>query len=221
MKKIVLSVLAVGAFTFTTNAQTPDIKFGAKAGVNFSNLRNYEDKDFGLSNSMKTGFHIGVLAEIFINEKFSIQPELMYSTQGAKLKLELEAPGASLNVKTITKLDYINIPIMAKYYVMEGLSVQAGPQLGFLTSAKNEFDSFSFSGFGLSISEEEIKSEMNLGDIKKDSNSVDFGLNFGAGYELPMGVFFDARYNLGLTKVNKADKGIQNSVFQLSVGYKF
>ncbi|WP_408583014.1 outer membrane beta-barrel protein, partial [Myroides odoratimimus] len=52
--------------------------------------------------------------------------------------------------------------------------------------------------------------------------SFDFGVNFGAGYELPMGVFFDARYNVGLSKVNKeGSEASKNGVFQLSVGYKF
>lgn len=42
MKKIILSALALTAFTFTANAQTPDLKLGAKAGVNFANLNGGE-----------------------------------------------------------------------------------------------------------------------------------------------------------------------------------
>ncbi|MDR2221921.1 MAG: PorT family protein [Flavobacteriaceae bacterium] len=224
MKKIVLSVLAIGAFAFTANAQTPDIKLGAKAGVNFSNLSNLNSNEDGIeiSSSMKTGFHIGVLAEIFINEKFSIQPELLYSTQGAKNKISESDYGVAVNVNTFTKIDYINVPIMAKYYVIDGLSIQAGPQIGFLTSAKTKLDSFSISGTNANITDDDIKEAYGLNDdLKKDTKSVDFGVNFGAGYELPMGLFFDARYNLGLTKVNKGDNKVKNGVFQLSVGYKF
>jgi hypothetical protein len=204
MKKIILSALALTAFTFTANAQTPDLKLGAKAGVNFANLNGGESMD------MKTGFHVGVLAEIFINEKFSVQPEILYSAQGAEksgLKYEY---------------NYINVPIMGKYYVMDGLNVQFGPQIGFLASAKSK-GGFSF---------EDLDIE-GTGDIKDFTQKVDFGLNFGVGYELPMGLFFDARYNLGLTKVNKKinideeldldieQKDIKNGVFQISVGYKF
>lgn len=183
MKKIILTIMALASFSFAAQAQTPDLKLGAKAGVNFANLSNSE-------GDMKTGFHVGVLAEIFINEKFSVQPELLYSAQGTAFKQE----GIELKLN----MDYINIPIMAKYYVMDGLNIQAGPQVGFL-----------------------VKSELGDLDSKDSTQSVDFGINLGAGYELPMGVFFDARYNLGLTKTNKEDKDYKNGVIQVSVGYKF
>ena len=195
MKKIILSAIALGAFSFAAQAQTPDLKLGAKAGVNLANITNAEA-------DMKTGFHVGVLAEIFINEKFSVQPELLYSSQGAKSKVE--------GIEYKSSLDYINIPIMAKYYVMDGLSVQAGPQVGFLVKAEDKISGGIASG---------------TRDIKDELQSVDFGINLGAGYELPMGVFFDARYNLGLSKINKESesgmKDLKNGVFQISVGYKF
>lgn len=201
MKKFIFSVFAFGAFTFGTYAQTPDIKLGAKAGANFANITD---------GDMKTSFHVGVLGEVFFNDKFSIQPEILYSSQGSKFK----DPSDDLVSKLDYTLDYINVPIMAKYYVMDGLSVQAGPQVGFLTKS-------------------EIKLSGSKGsetiDNKEFVNSIDFGLNFGIGYDLPLGLFFDARYNLGLTKVNKnieedfgiSEKDIKQGVFQISVGYKF
>ncbi|SFJ37324.1 porin family protein [Myroides guanonis] len=199
MKKIILSAIALAAFSFAAQAQTPDLKLGAKAGVNFANLSNSD-------GDMKTGFHVGVLAEIFINEKFSVQPELLYSTQGTKIKNEIG--------ETKWNTDYINVPIMAKYYVIDGLSVQAGPQVGFLVKSEAKAED-SMAGVEISAT----------GDMKDVTQSVDFGLNFGAGYELPMGVFFDARYNLGLSKVNKESqsgtKDYKNGVIQVSVGYKF
>ncbi|MCS4238371.1 hypothetical protein M2306_001516 [Myroides gitamensis] len=183
MKKITMSLLAIFAFSGAALAQTPDIKLGAKAGLNISNLSGADN------TKSKTGFHVGALAEIFLNEKFAIQPEILYSSQGAKAK---GSDGSKYD------LDYINVPIMAKYYVMDGLSVQAGPQVGFV-----------------------VKAEVGGIDAKDDVNTVDFGLNLGAGYELPLGLFFDARYDLGLNKVNKEGKSTKNGVFQLSVGYKF
>lgn len=183
MKKFTLSLLAIFAMSTTAFAQTPDIKIGAKAGLNISNISGADNV------KSKTGFHVGALAEIFINEQFAVQPEVLYSSQGAKGK---GSNGPKIN------LDYINVPIMAKYYVMDGLSVQAGPQIGF-----------------------NVKAEEGSFDVKDEVNTVDFGLNFGAGYELPMGIFVDARYNLGLTKVYKEGKSLKNGVFQISLGYKF
>jgi len=201
MKKITVSVLALFAFAGATYAQTPDLKLGAKAGLNITNLSGL-DHSKGL-----TGFHVGAIAEIFITEKFSIQPEILYSSQGGKTSENYEYLDGVINkMENKYKLDYLNIPIMAKYYVMEGLSVQAGPQIGFNVKAEKEYKDLDLSG---------------TDKIKDEINSVDFGLNFGVGYELPLGVFADARYNLGLSKVNKEGKSFTNGVFQISVGYKF
>lgn len=177
------------------------MKFGPKAGVNFANLS-------GLDNSeMKTGFHVGAVAEIKFNDKFSIQPEIIYSSQGTKYTTTLIPNGT---VESKINNDYINVPIMAKYYIVDGFSAELGPYVGFL-----------------------VKSEGKIGDntidFKDGYKSVDFGLGVGLAYDLPMGVFVGARYNLGLSKANEdvpagltvqADD-IKNGVIQVSVGYKF
>ncbi|EPH13086.1 PorT family protein [Myroides odoratimimus] len=191
MRKITLSLVAALAIGFSANAQTPDVKIGAKAGLNVSNLTNSDA-------SSRTSMHVGAVVEIFVNEKFSIQPELLYSALGAKADaLSFDEGGFNFSKETL-KLDYITIPVMAKYYIVNGLNVQAGPQFAF-----------------------NVNSKLASVDVKDDIKSFDFGVNFGAGYELPLGVFFDARYNVGLTKVGKNGGDAKNGVFQLSVGYKF
>ncbi len=220
MKKITFTLMACTLFSAAIYAQTPDIKIGAKAGVNFSNFSGGE-----ADTKMKTGFHVGGLVEIFINEKFSIQPELLYSSQGAKLKtqtMEIIEAANKLNAKVDLKmtLDYINVPIMAKYYVAEGFSVQAGPQIGILVKAETVLKTTaSINGINVPLPAEYNETE----DSKDDVKPIDFGLNFGVGYELPMGIFVDARYNLGLSKLpeDKNDDKSKNAVFQFSVGYKF
>ncbi|AYN05038.1 porin family protein [Flavobacterium sp. 140616W15] len=204
MKKITLSIVAVLAFGFA-NAQ--EVKFGVKGGINLSTLTgDIED------TSSKVGFQVGGFAEIKLSDKFSVQPELLYSAQGAKRDFngfdidEMEVVSADLTYK----LAYINVPVMAKYYVAEKFSLEAGPQIGFLVSAKGKV-----SGGGDS-SEEDIK------DLYK---SIDFGVNFGAGYDFTENVSVGVRYNLGLSNIAKNEEGdnakIKNSVFSLSVGYRF
>lgn len=201
MRKITLSLVAALAIGFSANAQTPDVKIGAKGGLNIANL-NGSDTD----GNSRAAFHIGAVAEIFVNEKFSIQPELLYSSQGLKYDVyDINIEGSTYSTSKSsesTKLDYITIPVMAKYYIVKGLNIQAGPQFAFNVNAKDAGE-----------------------DIKDNVKSFDFGVNFGAGYELPIGLFFDARYNVGLTNVAKKFEGVQpkakNGVFQLSVGYKF
>lgn len=187
MKKL-LVVVAFVATGIMANAQ--EIKVGAKAGVNFAKITG----DVTNVESL-TGFHIGAMAEIGITEAFAVQPELLYSTQGAKAK---EGDGEY-------NFNYITVPVTAKYYVIEGLSLELGPQIGFLASAK-------------------VKSSEGSTDIKKNIKSIDFGLNFGAGYRLDNGLSFSARYNVGMSNINDRSgnkDNIKNGVFQLSVGYFF
>ena len=94
---------------------------------------------------------------------------------------------------------------MAKFYVADGFSLELGPQVGFLLSAKEEFDGESDE------------------DIKDFIKGTDFGVNFGIGYQMETGLNFGARYNLGLSDIPEDSGGdsIKNGVFQISVGYTF
>lgn len=195
MKKLMIAAIAVVGFSATGLAQQ-QVKFGPKAGINLASMSGQDDAE------MKIGFHVGAVAEIKFSDTFSIQPELLYSAQGAKSK-------SSDDVKLNN--DYINIPIMAKYYFVEGFSVEAGPQIGFL-----------------------MKAEASNGDATVDMKdyykSIDFGLGIGLAYDLPQGLFVNARYNIGLSKIGEdqtignitieADD-VKNSVIQIGVGYKF
>ncbi len=201
MKKLFLPSIALLAISGTIYAQTPDIKFGIKGGLNLSDVTKLEEH-----NSV-TKFHIGALTEIFLNDKFSVQPEILYSAQGATFTRYFAADDYIEAYSSPLKLNYITIPIMAKYYILDKFSIQAGPQLGFVTKSEIETNSFS---------PKKIKQ-----NIKDETNIFDFGLNFGLGYELPQGVFFEARYNTGFTKIFKEGEKSINNVFQLSLGYKF
>lgn len=203
MKKLLL-VIAMVAIGFTANAQ--DVKFGAKAGLNISNVRVSGD---GITDEMKPdskiSFFVGGMAEVKLSDNFAIQPELLYSDQGSSRKVGKST--SSIN------LGYLNLPIMAKYFVAEGFALEAGPQVGFLLSAnaKTELDG---------------KSVGDALDIKKVYKTVDFGLGFGASYTLDFGLNIGARYNLGLTDLAKErvelDKTtMKNGVIQVSVGYFF
>ena len=212
MKKLALTA-AIAVFTLSSvNAQ--DITFGAKAGINIANL---DVTDANIDS--RTSLHLGVTAEFEISDTFSIQPELLYSAQGATESDTYEDSFVRQVSESEWKLNYIQIPIMAKFYVSEGLSLEAGPQIGFLASAEVDSDSTETSLFdGSSVS------TSSTVDAKEIVKSVDFGLNFGLGYKLDSGLNFALRYNLGLSNiydVSETDVKIKNRVFQLSVGYTF
>jgi long-subunit fatty acid transport protein len=200
MKKIMLTAVAVMAFAFS-NAQ--GTKFGVKAGLNLTNLTgDVEDA------SSLVGFQVGGFAEFKLTEKFAIQPELLFSTQGAKNKF---TDFDDSTYEYDTKLNYLNIPVLAKYYITEAFSVEAGPQIGVLLSAKEDGE-----------------------DAKDYYKSVDFGFNVGAGYNFTENLSVGLRYTIGLSSVydtpdsidgfedfDFGDVSVKNSVFALAVGYKF
>ena len=180
--------------------RSQNVRVGAKAGVNISDITG-DDVD---SFNGRTSFHVGAIAEIPVSNDFSVQPELMYSSQGSDYSEEGGYDGK-------VKADYLNVPVIAKFYVAEGFSIEAGPQVGFLMSAKDEYD---WAG------------DTGENDLKDYLKGIDFGLNFGLGYRLENGLNFGARYNLGLSDVNDSedlDGGAtyKNSVIQLSVGFFF
>ncbi|WP_300569036.1 porin family protein [Flavobacterium sp.] len=184
MKKVLLSAVAIFAFGFA-NAQ--ETKFGIKAGLNMANLSGDID-----DTSMKAGLHVGAFAEIKISDKFAVQPEVLFSMQGAKV----DGGDYAFN--------YLNIPVMAKFFVTEQFSLEAGPQIGFLMSAKANPD------------------EGDSVDVKEFLTSTDFGLNVGLGYDFTENFTAGLRYNLGLSNISDEDNGdIKNNVFSVSVGYKF
>ena len=152
------------------------MKFGVKAGYLSSNFTG--DFDGG---DARSSFYIGGLVDFAVSEKFHVQPELLYSMEG--------------NGEDEGNLDFINIPIMAKYYVSKGFNLQAGPQIAFVAGG---------------------------GAVKDFAKSTDFRLGFGAGYELDGGLFFDARYNLGLSNVSDVDgTDAGTTSFQVGLGYRF
>ena len=209
MKKIILTVAAVFALG-CANAQDKqsagNIRYGMKGGMNVATLTGDETDTKSL-----IGLHIGGFMEYKVNDKFAIQPELLFSMQGTRYEYSEFDGFDTYDVEDKFKLNYLNIPIMAKYYATKKFNIEAGPQIGFLLSAKYEY-SDSVYGSG----------EENVKEFVK---SVDFGLNLGVGFDFTDNIFAGARYSFGLSNINDLgdydDFKSYNGVFSLSAGYKF
>ena len=183
MKKFFLAAAAM-LMSVSMNAQNEvgQISIAPTAGINISTLTDTD------GNKSKAGFVAGVVGEYGVAEKVGISAGVMFSMQGCGWK----------DSDTKTKLNYLNIPILANYYVYKGLAVKAGVQPGFLVSAKTGDN-----------------------DIKDACKKFDFAIPVGVSYEYQNFVL-DARYNIGLTKGNKeGSRSQKNSVFQITLGYKF
>lgn len=206
MKKVFLvAALAVLGMS-QTDAQ---VKFGVKAGPQLSNLIGNDDFDV----DSKIGFNVGGYANIRFSEQLAFQPELLYSMQGAKAESSTTIAGATSKVEADYKLSNINLPLMMKWYAYEGLNFEFGPQIGFNVGGKQDVTT-TITGAGPLDGTTTTKSDI------EDIETVDFGVNIGAGYELPMGLNFGLRYTHGLTDVWK-DSDVKNSVIALGVGYTF
>lgn len=203
MKKLLLAAVAVLCFSAGASAQMK-WDWGVKAGLNLSDLTKWSEYDF------KPSIYAGLFAELYINDFIGIQPELIYSRQGAYHK--------DGDFKLWYRYNYLNIPILAKLYLMDNLSLDLGPQFGFLLNAKHKAKGFA------------------EGNGKCDiEGTKDFDVSFAMGLSYTLWEHYDVsvRYNLGLTKVNKkitgssgltnyADYGdAKNSVIQIGVGYRF
>jgi opacity protein-like surface antigen len=207
MKKIMKNVLfiAVVVLLGLGNVNAQEVKFGAKVGLNSSNVTGEsEDSD------AKIGFNLGAFAEIILSDKFIFQPELLFSPQGASLEDSTDSEA----YKQTIKANYLNIPLLIKYGITDKFALEFGPQLGFLLSAKAKVEE-TFDGETISIEQ----------DIKDSFKSIDFGLNFGASFDVAENIMIGARYNLGLSDITDGEDSehfkVQNAVFSFSVGYRF
>ncbi|ELR73842.1 hypothetical protein C900_00006 [Fulvivirga imtechensis AK7] len=214
MKKVLLSIFAVIAFAATSNAQ---VNFGVKAGLNLADLASSEDE---FEADSKIGLHLGGYVELSLSDKFALQPELVYSAQGAKSEFSGEEDLGGGIIGTYSeeynlKLNYLNVPVLFKFKPSESFYIGAGPQLGLLLSANSEYD-YTVTASGISVSDSGEE------DVKDEMKGMDLSFAIGAGLELESGLNFGLRYNYGLSDVYDKNEGdaVRNSVLQFSVGFR-
>lgn len=211
MKKLVLCA-AVAVFSFAKShaqldtsyesTETPEVQLGVKGGVNFATVTG-DDYD---SPDSRTTFNLGLLAEIPFSQRFSIQPEVYYSGQGFNIDSGNTANPFENDGKLEYKLDYIQVPVLAKVYLIEGLSVQAGPQIGFKVNENVDFNP---------------SDDNNNNDVEIDkAKDIDFSVAAGLEYKFNNGFFIQGRYNYGVTELIK-DQDVHNSVFQAGIGFMY
>lgn len=203
MKKLMLTVaITVGAI-LTSNAQSDSkvVQLGAKGGVNFASVTG---DDFDSPDS-RTSFNAGIVAEVPYSERFSLQAEVFYSGQGFEVE-DINLAGVNINTNKVEyQLDYIQVPLLAKVYLIEGLNVYAGPQIGFKVNEEIDYES----------------GDVNVDDtLLPEAQDFDFSGTVGAGYKFDNGFFVDARYNYGFSDLVKDTKS-HNSVIQAGVGFMF
>lgn len=193
-------IFIAGVSITSTVAQTnqnESLTWGLKAGVNVSDFCGNDAE----GSDVRTGFSGGLLFNYRFNDYWALQPEVLFSTKGA----DLESGLTGENGPTEYELGYLNIPVLAKFYIPTGSTVSpnlyAGPDVGF-----------------------KLYSDANDSDIDDQLKDAEFGIAFGAGLDFNLGsdptdvirtVGLDLRYTLGLTNVfdTPDEAEVRNGVF--------
>lgn len=179
MKKIFLTGVL---FLFVlTSAQAQLLKMGVKVGGNYANFSGSD-----LQTDAITSYHAGLTAQIKMGEKFSLQPEIMYSTQGASYD--------NLSEEVKAKLGYVSVPLLARIHMGKTVSLDLGPQFSYLLSKDvdfdtdiNEFDFAATGGLTLNITEKIfVQGRYVLGlteisknaDVKNSVGQLSLGFTF-------------------------------------------
>ncbi|MFH4965779.1 porin family protein [Gaetbulibacter sp. M235] len=196
LKKIILAFSLL--ISMNSIAQN-EIRIGVKGGVNLSGLHT----QFGTTTSNQ-GLNIGGIFELELNNSLSLYTELLYNKKGGVFYPENTK--SSTNISLDTELHYLDIPIQVKFSFLNKLSIDFGPQIGFLLNSKGII------GNSISDNGKEVKFS--------NTNSIEFALNGGFSYKLSNALILQSRYSYGMTKVFKNER-VKNSVISLSIGYFF
>jgi hypothetical protein len=203
MKKTMIALVCMLIAAGTATAQKA-FTFGPKVGIDYTHQWGKNINDESALN-----YQVGVFFEYHLNNKFAIAPEVVFATH-ARPKMEWVDwfyHDPAIDVTTTYQTNYINIPVMFKYFVTSSLSIDLGPQFGFKVYDRYT-DKWEEHG-------KEMKEKHNMGN-----RSVDFGLGLGATYNFTERFFAQTRYTLGLVPLYKGSNA-RNGNAQLSIGIRF
>lgn len=186
MKKTIL--VTVLLLAISSNMQAQLVKFGIKAGLNYANQTGTDItiNSTNYKTDAITSYHAGLVAEIKLIKGFSIQPELLYSTQGATYKNAVE--------EFRNELGYLSIPVLAKIHLNKTVSLDLGPQASFLLSERKEFDvedseTFDFAavgGLGFDITKNfflQARYVLGLTEASKEAQTKNSVVQISAGFK--------------------------------------
>ena len=183
---IPLVMLALCLISTTALAAT---EFGVIAGFNFANLRIENQSDL----TGRSTFAIGGVADFGINDRFGIRVEPTFLSKGTKAT-QRNAYWSTMD-GAVFDLDYIDVPILARYDLGE----------------REVTHSYFLGGLGVSIATKQ-EAELTQGpetetvDMGDVLNPMDVSLDLGAGVSFPVGrnnrLTIDGRAAIGLININ-------------------
>lgn len=201
--RCILLVLCLSLSSLQLKAQEsdPSFEYGVKFGLLVSELKGTESV-----KSLRSSFTVGLVSEYRINERFAVQPELLFSRQGSSDRGDVDGSFFENRIN----LEYFNLPLLGKYYIKKGLAIELGPQIGYLVDAKYKSK----------------RSENSfVSPVEDDFEEIDVSAALGASFKTDWGFLVGMRYTLGLTDINNGFEvetgSLRNATFQLYFGYLF
>ena len=224
MKKTILLIAVVLAAGVVSGQKT--FTFGPKVGINIADLYASSAENTRDLNGTKPSLIVGAFAEYRALKWLAVSADVLYSRQGStdKATWTERGPGGGFVTESEEfsyRLNYLNIPILANFYVTKGLALKAGIQPGFLIGSKLRVRS--------------NDGPWETADLKDENlfRTTDIAIPVGLSYTLDYGLVIDASYNFSLNdiatdtfKEEIAQEGgdlkkIKNRVFSLTLGWKF
>lgn len=247
MKKLKISfaLIILACLTFSASAQ---INIGIKVGGNLSDIQqDFKDSEWEAPTQMKVGFHLGLIADMPLNDMFSFQPGLLFTTKGCKYDLnelfgdippvKATNDGVETDGYMRTSLNYIEIPLNVAFKA-NNFQIFAGPYLAMGIGGKHKSDyKLSFMGYSETFKEEiklkpafGVVKDSDLGDKEDAFTALDYGINVGLGYMIGP-ILIQGGYSLGLGNItpkyegdsdtDRSDYKQTNRVITLSASYFF
>ena len=167
---------------FTAPAQA-QVDIGVIGSVNFATISGEDEDGENIQSDRRTLYGFGGVLDVHLNEHWSLRTEPMYLQKGTK-----NVDGDDVSFKA----EYLEVPLFLKYTLGSGPArpyVMAGPSIGFRLNSE------------LSSADDALSGTFDADDV---TESIDFGVDFGAGLSLQLsGVsfFIEGRYDLGVADV--------------------
>jgi len=238
MKHLTRTLLIIGLIAINSQMQA-QVKFGVKAGLNMANIsQNFEDSDNEMATKMRFAYHFGGVVSFGFGDIVQLQTGILYSSKGGNIDLEDEF-GSDVEVDGYYRyiLHFVEIPANFIFGLPAGFQVYAGPYVAVGLGGREKWDYTAKSDTYELSAKGDIKlkpvfgkvGEGDLGDDEDAFYALDFGLNFGIGYEVGP-VLIHTGYSLGLgnmfaesegSDMARKDNRLSNRVFTLSVCFVF
>lgn len=237
LRPLLFGLLLTGSI-FSLNTSMAQVQFGARAGINFSNVISKDPDGNKADYTLNPGFHVGATVDIAIADEFALQPGILFTQKG--FQSEIITP--TVTTASTATSHHIEVPVNFIFKPEVGvgkLLLGAGPYVAygvggrFIRTRKDWYKPVE-DAEPIILTEKINKRIQFLEDLSDEdlsriqlSKPFDYGANLLAGYEFKGKYSAQLNAQLGLANIEPTKSGAKtgskykNVGFGISLGYKF